>query len=246
MPKRLQKEIDKLKQDLMDMAELSKKALGNAIQCIEQRDNQLAKSLIYEDDIIDRKENDVEEECLKLLALYQPVAVDLRLIISVLKINNDLERIGDLAANIAQKAIWLQKREKIESPFNLSLMESKVKSMLEKSIEAFVKLDIGLAQRVRHADEEVDAIHRHAYEAVKDVMRKHPEQIDSLIDLLSVSRSLERIADSATNIAEDVIYLVEGEIARHKPIILDPQSRSHPAITNPSSPPPSTPKPKAV
>lgn len=226
MPKRLQKEFDKLKKDIVLLADLAKASVNKAIQAVELRSSDLAKEVIKEDDVIDTKEIEIEEECLKILALYQPVASDLRFVITILKINNDLERVGDLAGNIAQKAIWLKKRPKIETPFDLAKMEQRVQVMLEQCIQAFLNLDIELAKKVYIADDEVDNIHRGAYEAVRKAMHANPENIDMLIDLLSVSRNLERIGDYATNIAEDVFYLVEGEIVRHKPVVERKQSSS--------------------
>jgi len=162
------------------------------------------------------REIDIEEECLKLLALHQPVAMDLRFIVAVLKINNDLERISDLAVNVAERAAFLAARPKIDAPFDFLLMARKAQTMLRMSLDALVNWESSLASQVCAMDDEVDAINREMYNQVKDEIRKHPENLDALIHLLSVSRHLERIADQATNIAEDVIYMVEGKIVRHR------------------------------
>jgi phosphate transport system protein len=151
-----------------------------------------------------------------VLALHQPVAVDLRFIVAALKINNDLERIGDLAVNVAERAEWLAQRPTVETGFDFVAMADKVQWMLQKSLDAFVRVDTKLAREVREADDEVDAMNRQMYGIVEDGVKKRPDRAAELIHLLSVSRHLERVADLATNISEDVIYLAEGEIVRHK------------------------------
>lgn len=160
-------------------------------------------------------EVDLEEDCLKILALHQPVAIDMRFIVAVLKINNDLERIGDLSVNIAERAISLARQVRTETPFDFDGMAVKVQSMLHRSLDALVNSDARLAREVLTSDDEIDAIHRQMYEDVKKAIVECPDKIDSLIQLLAVSRNLERIADHTSNIAEDVIYLVDGEIIRH-------------------------------
>jgi len=175
----------------------------------------LAARVIEQDRQIDRMEIDVEEECLKILALHQPVAIDLRFIVAVLKINNDLERIGDLAANIAQRAAFLSQRDRISIPFDFAGMAAKTQAMLRDALNALVEMDAEVALGVCARDDEVDEIDRQMYSQVEAAILQHPEYIDSLINLLGVSRQLERIADHATNIAEDVIYMIKGEIVRH-------------------------------
>lgn len=167
----------------------------------------------------------VEEDCLKILALHQPVAIDLRYIISVLKINNDLERTGDLAVNIAERAAFLATQERLEIPFDFSGMAEKAQSMLKRSLDALVKMDADLAREVCASGDEVDAINRDMYIQVQEGIRKHPKRLECLVHILSVSRHLERVADLATNIAEDVIYVIKGEIVRHR--TEDYDSHSH-------------------
>jgi len=190
--------------------------LWKSVKSIKQRNEELARKVIDGDEEIDQMEVDVEEECLKLLALYQPVAVDLRFIVTSLKINNDLERIGDLAVNIAERAVFLAKQPRIDVPFDFDGMAEKVQIMVRLSLDALVNMDCDLADRVRRADDEVDAINRQMYDQVKQSIREHPEWIESLIHMLMVSRHLERVGDHACNIAEDVIYMVKGEIVRHR------------------------------
>ncbi|OQX23779.1 MAG: phosphate transport system regulatory protein PhoU, partial [Desulfobacteraceae bacterium IS3] len=196
-----------------------------ASRSVENRDAELAEKIIKADYEIDEIEIEVEEECLKILALYQPVAVDLRFIIAVIKINNDLERIGDQAKNIAQRVKIIAKREKIEVAFDYVLMSEKVESMLRKSLDALVKMDCDLALNVCALDDEVDAIKNEAYDLLKQVMQQKPDRLGYLINLLLISRHLERIADHATNIAEEVIYLVEGEIVRHEKLAIELNKR---------------------
>jgi phosphate transport system protein len=176
----------------------------------------LARKIIDEDIQIDRTEVEVEEECLKVLALHQPVAIDLRFIVAVLKINNDLERIGDLAVNIAERSYFLASQPEINVSFDFTEMSNNTEAMLNKSLDALVNLSPALAHEVCISDDVIDNINRQMYLKIQDEIIKHPDRITALIHLLSISRHLERIADHATNIAEDVIYMIEGEIVRHK------------------------------
>ena len=171
--------------------------------------------IIKKDSEIDETEVDIEEECLKVLALHQPVAVDLRFIIAVIKINNELERIGDQAVNIAQRVQVIAKRPKPPFWFDYSEMGEKAQKMLRMSLDALVNMDVDLAYRVITMDDEVDQIKSDAYDKIKQAIQDLPERVGYYINLLLISRHLERLADHATNIAEEVIYLVEGEIFRH-------------------------------
>ena len=212
----LQKEIENLKKDVLSLGADVEENVHKAVQSLRKRDSSLAEEIIAADYYIDRREVGLEEECLKILALHQPVAIDLRFVIAVLKINNDLERIGDLAVNIAERAVFLTSEPPIDIPFDFPGMSEKTKIMLKNSLDALVNMDAKLARAVCAADDEVDAINRKMYGQVQDGIRKKIEQMESLIHYLGVARHLERIADHATNIAEDVIYMVDGEIVRHK------------------------------
>jgi phosphate transport system protein len=216
MPRHLQREIEKLKKKILALGAVVEESVQKAVRSIQDRDVELAGKIINNDVETDHIEVDVEEECLKILALYQPVATDLRFIVAVLKINNDLERIGDLAVNIAERAAFLATQERISFPFNFEEMAGKTQSMLKRSLDALVNSNAELAREVCAADDEVDAINRQMYIQVQQGIRSHPEQMEALIHFLSISRHLERIADHATNIAEDVIYMIEGEIVRHR------------------------------
>jgi phosphate transport system protein len=221
MSEHLRREIDLLKQKLLAMSAVVEASVANATRSIVERDINLANAVIKSDIDIDEMEVEIEEDCLKILALHQPVAIDLRFIIAVLKINSDLERVGDLAVNIAERSAYLSTQEKICMPFDFSGMTSKVQKMLTHSIDSLVNLDTRLAHRVRATDDEIDAINRDMYQMVKEELVSNPEQTNCLLHSLSVGRHLERIADHATNIAEDVVYLVDANIVRHQPEIFE-------------------------
>ena len=209
------KELNELRRRIFSLVAMVEDNLALAVQAVEHRDDTMAHQVIEQDTAIDTTEVAVEEECLKLLALHQPVAVDLRFVIAVIKLNNDLERIGDLAVNIAERATFLNRLPPVSVPFDFDTMARKTTQMLRKSLDALLESDVRMALNVCAMDDEVDAINRGMYERVKDAIRAYPEHIDALINLLSVSKNLERVADHTTNIAEDVIYLVEGRIIRH-------------------------------
>ena len=216
MPRHLQNEMEKLKKKILSLTAMVENDVQKAVQSLGERNHRLAQEVIDADEEIDRDEVDIEEDCLKILALNQPVATDLRFLIAVLKINNDIERVGDLAVNIAERTIFLCGQPQIEAPFDFSDMKKKALAMLSGSLDALMKMDAELARRVREQDDEVDEINRQMYLQVGAAVRKNPDHVERLMSYLSVSRHLERIADYATNICEDVIYLVEGEIVRHK------------------------------
>ena len=216
MSEHLKREIDNLKKELLTLCSVAEESLWQAVRSIKNRDVELAEKVIASDIETDQMEVKVEEDCLKILALHQPVAIDLRFIITALKINNDLERIGDLSVNIAERSQFLSTRNSVGILLDYGPMAEKTQAMLKKSLDALVNMNCELAYQVCEADDEVDAINRQMYDQVKQQIKQNPEDIESLIHLLSVSRHLERIADHATNIAEDVIYMVKGEIVRHK------------------------------
>ena len=190
--------------------------LQKAVKAVSEFDTELAKEVIAYDNQIDSFEVEVEEECLKILALHQPVATDLRYVIASLKINNDLERIGDLAVNIAKRTIRIEKHTKTEMPFDLTGMLNLTVKSVKKSIDSLISSDSALAREVCQEDDAIDDLHKHSIIVIKEKIKENPLLIDYYISLLNVSRNLERIADHATNIAEDVIYNVEGEIVRHR------------------------------
>ncbi|MBF0407381.1 MAG: phosphate signaling complex protein PhoU [Candidatus Riflebacteria bacterium] len=226
MSRHLSNEIEKLKTRILEMAGMVESRVHRAVKSLENLSIEEAQLIIDSDIEIDQAEVEIEEECLKILALHQPVAIDLRLIIAALKINVDLERIGDLAVNIAERALFLSKCEAIKLSINFGEIQNRSLAMLRESLESLMKYDTSLARRVRNSDDEVDKINRQMYLYVAEKGKEHPDQIDSLLSYLSVSRHLERIADYASNIAEDVIYLVEGIIVRHQPSFPDSSQKT--------------------
>jgi phosphate transport system protein len=216
MAHHLLREIDRLKKNILALGAMVEQSVEMAVKSIEERDVKLAERVLASDNDIDHAEVDLEEDCLKVLALHQPVAIDLRFIIAVLKINSDLERIGDLACNIAERTLVISKYPQASIPFDLQGLVEKTKWMLRSSLDSLVNMDTSLARSVRASDDQVDDINREMYDLVKDAIRQRPNDLDILIPYLTVSRNLERIADHATNIAEDVIYMIEGVIARHR------------------------------
>ena len=213
--KHFSRELEKIKKQILSLGAKVEEQVRMAVQAVETHDADLAKQIIKSDFQIDEMEVEIEEECLKILALHQPVAVDLRFLIAVIKINNDLERIGDQAVNIAERVDVIAKHDLSEFFFDYTSMGEKVQQMLKMSLDALVNMDFDTAYSVVMRDDEVDQIKGDAYDRIKQAMSKHPDKIGYLINLLLISRHLERLADHTTNIAEEVIYLVEGEIIRH-------------------------------
>ena len=211
----LLREIERLKKQVILLSGAVETNVENAVRSIEKRDIGIARRVIDSDSRIDQWEIDVEEECLKLLALYQPVAIDLRFIVAVLKINSDLERIGDEAVNISERSIRINSQPKPAGFFDFPAIFRKVQIMLNKSLDALVNLDASSAREVLSSDDEIDEMVHQTFHQVKSEIRQHPDQVDPLIESLRVCRHLERIADHATNIAEDIIYMIEGRIVRH-------------------------------
>ena len=211
----LQKEIDSLKKGILSLLTVVEENVRMSVNALRKRDIGMARDVIGTDLKVDQMEVDLEEECLKILALHQPVANDLRFIISVMKINSDLERISDLAVNIAERAEFLATQKPIDIRFDFEFMAEKVKDMLKKSITALIALNPRIAYDVCAADDEVDALNREMYTTIEQAVKQNPEDIKILLHYLGATRTLERIADHATNIAEDTIYMIEGRIVRH-------------------------------
>ena len=226
MPAHLQREIDILKKQIRSLGVAVEDSVSRAVEALENRDAALAYEVIKDDETIDRSEVAVEEECLKIIALYQPVAMDLRFIIAILKINSDLERIGDIAVNIAERAAVLATRPRLAISISFVEMAKKVRLMVIKGLDALVNMDTELARQICADDDEVDAINKEMFECVQAAIKRHPENVESLVQLLSISRQLERMADHTTNIAEDIIYMIEGEIVRHRHEELSPHTQS--------------------
>ena len=216
MSTHLHRDVETLKKKILGLSAQVEESVQKALESYYQKDKALAIEIITADAEIDQMEIGVEEYCLKILALHQPVAIDLRFIVAVLKMTNDLERIGDLSVNIAEQAVFRSRLGWTEIPDDLGVMSDKARSMLKRCLDALVNLDADLARRVFNEDDEVDDLLRRMYAYVKEQLSAHNENMESLMSLLFVSRYLERIADLATNIAEDVYYMIKGEIVRHR------------------------------
>jgi phosphate transport system protein len=217
MSKHLQRDLDDLQRDLLRLASLVEAAVFQAIRALRDRDAALARAVIAGDSQIDQEENHIDEECLKVLALHQPVAGDLRRIVAVMMITTDLERMGDLAEDIAERALHLAPPP-FTIPHKLQLMADLTTAMVRRSLDAFVNLNTTEAEAVLRMDDEVDRCNEEIIAEIVAAMKSSPGLIEPGLSLFSAVRHLERIADHATNIAEDVVYLVEGEIVRHRPV----------------------------
>lgn len=215
MARHLHRELDKIKKRILSLGALVEERVHRTAGAIHSRDAAIAEKIIESDWEIDEMEVEVEEECLKILALYQPVAVDLRFLIATIKINNDLERIGDEAVNISERVVTMSKRPDPGFVFDYTLMAEKSQAMLKMSLDALVNLDVDLAFKVITLDDTVDNFQKEAYDQIKAAIKQKPDRVGYLVNLLLISRHLERLADHCTNIAEEVIYLIEGEIIRH-------------------------------
>lgn len=216
--KHLQRETDRLKRKVLALGALVEDNLRLAFQAIELRDAAKARKVIETDVLIDQDEVEIEEECLKILALYQPVAGDLRFVAAVIKINSELERIGDLAENIAKRALQLLDEPAVTPPHTVSVMADRTGTILERALDALVRQDAVTAREVLVADVEIDELYKQLLDELKTLLRDKEqldERLEAVVLLFSVARYLERLADHATNIAEDVLYMVEGEIQRH-------------------------------
>lgn len=209
-------EIENLTLLLLEVTSKVEHAVQQAIQATFSHDVPLAQKIIDADDEIDATEILIEEECLKILALYQPVAGDLRKVITILKVNNEIERVGDLAVNIAERVFdMVSYGENMVEKLDFEEMTGKACGMLKKSIDSLTYRDTAIAAEVISLDDEVDKLHHDAYLFVREKMLQHPNQSGYYLDCLTISRCLERIADIATNISEDVIYMEQGIIVRH-------------------------------
>ena len=216
MTRHIERQIEQLKEKILRVGTLVEEAISKSITALINRDSHLAQRVMASDEEIDRMEVEVEEECLKILALYQPVAADLRFVVAALKINNDLERMGDRAKNIAKRVAQLHAGEPCELPPEIRLMAMQAQEMVKQCLDAVINADPSLARQVREEDDAVDAARQKIRKKVLQGIKEHPENVETLLRINSVSKHIERIADMATNVAEDVIYMVEGDIVRHR------------------------------
>ena len=208
-------ELEELNQLLLQMGGLVESSIHHSIQALSERDKELAKLVMRDEPRINQMEVEIDDRTTRLLALNQPVARDLRFLMATLKINTDLERMGDLAVNIAERTLALISRPPIKPDIDIPRMASMVEEMLLKCLDAFIKGDADLAESVLTSDDGVDSLRDSIYSELVDHMQRDPTVVPAAIDLLFVARNLERIADHATNVAEDVIFLVRGVDVRH-------------------------------
>ena len=208
------REVDRLKKRFLELGAMVEDRVRKACTLVESCDLSLAAEIINSDWQVDEMEIEIEEECLKILALHQPVASDLRLLVAIIKINNELERIADIAVNMAKRVQTISKDSTLSARFNYSKMSTTVLSMLKMSLDSLVSENADLARQVFIDDDEVDELRNQVYKKVVNQMNTEPGHAACLLNYYLLSRHLERIGDRATNIAEEVIYLVEGEIVR--------------------------------
>ncbi len=217
MTRHIERQIGNLKEKIRRVGTVVEEAISKSISAVINRDVQLAQRVLASDDAIDRMEVEVEEECLKILALYQPVAADLRFVVAVLKINNDLERMGDLAKNIAKRVAQLEGAGPVDLPPEIRTMAMQAEEMVRECLAAVIDADPVLARRIREQDDVVDEARQKVRKRILAGIKEHPENVEVLLRINSITKHIERIADMATNVAEDVIYMVEGDIVRHRP-----------------------------
>lgn len=213
--RRFEQELDELKQKLLEMSTLVEAAVQRSVSAITQKDRSAAEQVFRDEIRIDQIQFEIDEAAINLLATQQPVAADLRLVVVALKINTDLERMGDLSVHIAQRAISLLAEPVIKPMVDIRHMSALVESMVRKSLDAFIMNDADLARSVLASDDAVDSLRTASYHELVSWMERDPASIPQALDLMGVTRSLERIADHSTNIADDVLFLVKGIQRRH-------------------------------
>lgn len=212
----LTRDMETLHRDLLSMCATVEEIVHQAVDGLQKPSPELAESLQRQDDVIDNWDVRIENDCLKILALHQPVAHDLRRIAAVLKIIVELERVADLGVHIAERACGMMTRPDIPVPARLKDMADLAVNMLHRAIDSYVELDATLARTVIGEDDQVDELNRQIIRELTMRMQQSPDLVEPLMHLFSASRHVERVADHATNIAEDVVYMVEGEIIRHR------------------------------
>jgi phosphate transport system protein len=215
MERHFDEELKVLKGKLLEMATLAEESIAKAVKALVERDKELALEVIRSDEAINLLEIDIDEFCLKLLALRQPIAADLRFITSAMKINSDLERIGDLSVNIGERALDLLEQPLLKPLIDIPRMAQLAQKMVKDSLDAFVNRDAELAHEVCRRDDEVDKMNHQIFRELLTCMIQDPQAITRSVDLILVGRHLERIADHATNIGEDVVYIVKGQTIKH-------------------------------
>ena len=215
MERHFDDELKGLRQKLMQMADTAQEMIGYATKALVDRKKELTDKVFVLEDMVNHTEMEIEEEVLRLLALRQPIAGDLRLLTAILKINNDLERVADQAVNISETVLFLLKEPPLKPLIDIPQMALLAQKMIKNSLEAFVHENVTLAHQVCKDDDEVDRLNDQVFRELLTYMMEDPKSITRAVDLILVSRNLERIADHATNISEDVIFIVQGKNIRH-------------------------------
>jgi len=208
-------ELDELQRRLLEMAGLVESAIHQSVSALVERDDQLAKDVLWKEAQINQKDIEIDEFATRLLALYQPMARDMRFLTAAIKINGDLERMGDLAVNITERALALMKEPPVKPLIDIPRMADLAEAMVRKSLDALVKRDEQLARSVLLSDDEVDQLRDAVYKELVTFMQEESTTIPRAVDLMFIAHNLERIADHATNIAEDVLFLMKGIDVRH-------------------------------
>ena len=216
-----EEQLDDLRKRLLAMSGLVESAIYRSVLALIEKDEDQANLVFQNESRINQMEIEIDEQATRLLALDQPVAADLRFITATIKINSNLERMGDLAVNIAERALSLMHEPVLSTVIDVPHMANLVESMVRKALDAFVQRDAELARSILLSDDAVDEMRNVIYRKLVSYMQQDPRSVPQGVDLIFVARSLERIADHATNIAEEVVYLVEGEQIRHRTQDLD-------------------------
>ncbi len=215
MERHFDEELKDLRQKLLRMAGIAQEMIGLAVQALVDRKKELTEKVFSLEETVNHLEIEIEEDVLRLMALRQPIAGDLRLLTAILKINNDLERVADQAVNISETVIYLLREPPLKPLIDIPQMAKLAQKMIQNSLEAFVREDAALANQVCKDDDEVDRLNDQVFRELLTYMMENPKSITRAVDLILVSRNLERIADHATNISEDVIFIVEGKNIKH-------------------------------
>jgi phosphate transport system protein len=215
MERTLDQQLGRIRQSLLKMGGMVEQMIDQAMRGLLEREDAYAESIPRQDLDVDRLELEIDEQCNTVLVRNQPAAIDLRFLVAVMKINNDLERMGDSAVNIAQSVLQLNQEPPLKPYLDLPRMSERAQTMVHQSLDAFVNRDADLAREVLAADDEIDAIYKQLFRELLTFMIEDPKAVSRSLQLLLIARNLERIADHATNIAEDVIYYVEGRDVRH-------------------------------
>jgi phosphate transport system protein len=213
-----ERELQEIKEGLIYLGALTERAIDRGVKALLDRDSDLARQVICDDDQIDRIDVEIEEKCIRLLALRQPAARDLRFITTAIKINGHLERIGDMAGNIAEKVIILNEVPQIKPYIDLPRMAEIARTMIRESLDALINENVELAKKVREEDDAIDQLNEQIFRELLTFMMEDPRKIHASLYIMQISKSLERISDHAAGIADMVIYMVTGQSVRHQPV----------------------------